>query len=164
MLPTVNPACLYLPQVYSSCVLLSKKRYVGYSYESATQARGTPRDGMQRSEQAPPPPPPPPACLPISVIASFPTSTPTPLCPQTAPIFDAKGIETVRRDTCPAVAKMMEAVLRLLFTTKVLAGQAAPESLRALLLRRLGSLSGKEGGESACPAVAASCRQCGRNV
>jgi DNA polymerase zeta len=33
-------------------------------------------------------------------------------------VFDAKGIETVRRDQCPAVAKMLEAVLRLLFTTK----------------------------------------------
>ena len=34
------------------------------------------------------------------------------------PVFDAKGIETVRRDTCPVVAKMMEATLRLLFATK----------------------------------------------
>ena len=33
-------------------------------------------------------------------------------------MFDAKGIETVRRDTCPAVAKMLEATLRLLFTSK----------------------------------------------
>ncbi len=32
--------------------------------------------------------------------------------------IDTKGIETVRRDTCPAVAKMMERSLRLLFTTK----------------------------------------------
>ncbi|KAK9829480.1 hypothetical protein WJX72_006119 [[Myrmecia] bisecta] len=37
---------------------------------------------------------------------------------QTVPDFDAKGIETVRRDTCPAVAKMMERSLRLLFNTR----------------------------------------------
>ena len=34
------------------------------------------------------------------------------------PGFDAKGIETVRRDTCPAVAKTMERSLRLLFATR----------------------------------------------
>ena len=37
---------------------------------------------------------------------------------QATPTFDAKGIETVRRDGCPAVVKMMEGVLRLLFATK----------------------------------------------
>lgn len=52
-------------------MLLSKKRYVGYAYESPAQAE---------------------------------------------PKFDAKGIETVRRDTCPAVQKMMEKSLRMLFT------------------------------------------------
>lgn len=31
--------------------------------------------------------------------------------------FDAKGIESVRRDSCPAVAKMMERSLRILFTS-----------------------------------------------
>ena len=34
------------------------------------------------------------------------------------PTFDAKGIETIRRDQCPAVAKMEERALRLLFTTR----------------------------------------------
>jgi DNA polymerase zeta len=34
-----------------------------------------------------------------------------------APTFDAKGIETVRRDTCGLVAKTMERSLRLLFAT-----------------------------------------------
>ena len=34
-----------------------------------------------------------------------------------APKFDAKGIETVRRDSCPAEAKMLEKCLRLLFTS-----------------------------------------------
>ena len=37
---------------------------------------------------------------------------------QVVPGFDAKGIETVRRDTCPAVAKTMERSLRLLFATR----------------------------------------------
>jgi len=33
------------------------------------------------------------------------------------PSFDAKGIETVRRDTCPAVSKIMEKTIRILFET-----------------------------------------------
>ena len=37
---------------------------------------------------------------------------------QKEPIFDAKGIETVRRDSCPAVAKVMEKSIRALFDTK----------------------------------------------
>ncbi len=37
---------------------------------------------------------------------------------QAVPTFDAKGIETIRRDQCPAVAKMEERALRLLFTTR----------------------------------------------
>lgn len=36
----------------------------------------------------------------------------------TAPVFEAKGIETVRRDGCPAVGKMLEKSLCLLFTSK----------------------------------------------
>lgn len=35
---------------------------------------------------------------------------------QKTPQFDAKGIETVRRDSCPAVAKSLESVLQLLFS------------------------------------------------
>ena len=54
-------------------MLQTKKRYVGYAYESLDQAE---------------------------------------------PIFDAKGIETVRRDNCPVVSRMMEKMLRLLFETK----------------------------------------------
>lgn len=34
------------------------------------------------------------------------------------PVLDAKGIETIRRDTVEAVAKIMDKCLRLLFTTK----------------------------------------------
>ncbi|KAL4028957.1 hypothetical protein IC575_012175 [Cucumis melo] len=65
-----NPVTLKMEKVYSPCFLLTKKRYVGYSFESPEQIE---------------------------------------------PIFDAKGIETVRRDTCAAVAKTMEQSLRLFF-------------------------------------------------
>ena len=51
----------------------TKKRYVGYSYESEDQLE---------------------------------------------PTLDAKGIETVRRDGCPAVAKILEQSLRVLFDTR----------------------------------------------
>lgn len=37
---------------------------------------------------------------------------------QHTPTFDAKGIETIRRDTCPAVSKMLERCLRVLFATR----------------------------------------------
>ena len=36
----------------------------------------------------------------------------------TEPVFDAKGIETVRRDGCPAIGKIMERTLKILFRTK----------------------------------------------
>lgn len=65
-----NPVTLKMEKVYHPCVLLTKKRYVGYSYESPDQS---------------------------------------------IPVFDAKGIETVRRDTCAAVAKTLEQSLRILF-------------------------------------------------
>lgn len=67
-------------------MLLAKKRYVGFMYETPSQG---------------------------------------------APVFDAKGIETVRRDTCGAVAKMMERTLRILFTSKDL----SQVSSRTLFLR-----------------------------
>lgn len=63
---------LILQQIYHPCVLMSKKRYVGYKYEDLSQKE---------------------------------------------PVFDAKGIETVRRDGCPAVSRMLESVLRTLFET-----------------------------------------------
>ncbi|KAH8357763.1 hypothetical protein KR200_003435 [Drosophila serrata] len=68
-----QPVKLKLEKVYQPCLLQTKKRYVGYMYETADQAQ---------------------------------------------PVFEAKGIETVRRDGCPAVAKMLEKVLRLLFETQ----------------------------------------------
>ena len=67
-----RPVKLKFEKVYQPCVLLAKKRYVGYKFES--------RD-------------------------------------QTTPEFDAKGIETVRRDGTPAEQKMEEKALRILFDT-----------------------------------------------
>ncbi len=68
-----TPVTLKMEKVYHPCVLLTKKRYVGYSFESPGQLK---------------------------------------------PIFDAKGIETVRRDSCAAVAKTLERSLRILFETQ----------------------------------------------
>ncbi|KAF4446334.1 DNA polymerase zeta subunit [Fusarium austroafricanum] len=67
-----QPIKLKFEKVYHPCVLIAKKRYVGYKYESKTQAE---------------------------------------------PEFDAKGIETVRRDGTPAEQKIEEKALRLLFET-----------------------------------------------
>jgi DNA polymerase zeta len=67
-----RPIKLKFEKVYHPCVLLAKKRYVGFKYESRTQ---------------------------------------------TVPEFDAKGIETVRRDGTPAEQKMEETALKLLFRT-----------------------------------------------
>ncbi|CRK90677.1 CLUMA_CG004378, isoform A [Clunio marinus] len=67
-----HPVKLKLEKVYQPCILQTKKRYVGYMYESADQ-----KD----------------------------------------PIYEAKGIETVRRDGCPAAVKMLEKTLRILFET-----------------------------------------------
>lgn len=67
-----RPVKLKFEKVYLPCVLLAKKRYVGYKYESASQD---------------------------------------------VPDFDAKGIETVRRDGTPAEQKIEEKALRLLFET-----------------------------------------------
>ncbi|CAH1444198.1 unnamed protein product [Lactuca virosa] len=65
-----NPVVLKMEKVYYPCFLLTKKRYVGYSYEKPDQVK---------------------------------------------PFFDAKGIETVRRDTCEAVSKTMESSLKNYF-------------------------------------------------
>ncbi|KAJ6264149.1 DNA polymerase zeta catalytic subunit [Drechslerella dactyloides] len=67
-----RPIKLKFEKVYLPCVLLAKKRYVGFKYESKSQ---------------------------------------------TEPEFDAKGIETVRRDGTPAEQKIEEAALKLLFRT-----------------------------------------------
>jgi DNA polymerase zeta len=67
------PVVLQLEKVYHPCVLLTKKRYVGYAYDSEDCA---------------------------------------------TPVFDAKGIETVRRDSCGVVQKTLELALRVLFESK----------------------------------------------
>ncbi|KAM3602464.1 uncharacterized protein V6R79_004647 [Siganus canaliculatus] len=68
-----KPVKLKFEKVYLPCVLQTKKRYVGYMYESLDQKE---------------------------------------------PVFDAKGIETVRRDNCPAVSKILERSIKLLFETR----------------------------------------------
>ena len=67
-----RPVKLKFEKVYFPCVLLAKKRYVGFKYESRNQVE---------------------------------------------PEFDAKGIETVRRDGTPAEQKIEEHALKLLFRT-----------------------------------------------
>ncbi|KZL81063.1 dna polymerase family b [Colletotrichum incanum] len=67
-----RPIKLKFEKVYHPCVLLAKKRYVGYKYESRDQIK---------------------------------------------PDFDAKGIETVRRDGTPAEQKIEEKALKILFET-----------------------------------------------
>lgn len=64
-----SPVKLKLEKVYLPCILQTKKRYVGYMYESADQK---------------------------------------------VPVYDAKGIETVRRDGCPAVSKVRTLLLIML--------------------------------------------------
>ncbi|VUZ48913.1 unnamed protein product, partial [Hymenolepis diminuta] len=64
------PIKLKLEKAYYPCILDTKKRYVGYCYESPDQDE---------------------------------------------PKFDAKGIETVRRDHAPFVGEMMESVIRQIF-------------------------------------------------
>ncbi|KAF8516147.1 hypothetical protein BU17DRAFT_92979 [Hysterangium stoloniferum] len=70
-----NPAPIKLKfeKVYLPCVLMAKKRYVGFKYERPDDAE---------------------------------------------PTFDAKGIETVRRDGIPAQQKMVERCLKMLFRTQ----------------------------------------------
>ena len=67
-----KPMKLKFEKVYLPCLLQTKKRYVGYMWESRDQKK---------------------------------------------PVYDAKGIETVRRDGIPATVKILEKTLRLLFNT-----------------------------------------------
>ncbi|KAF8898732.1 hypothetical protein BD779DRAFT_1485278 [Infundibulicybe gibba] len=64
------PVKLKFEKVYLPCVLIAKKRYVGFKYENVDDSE---------------------------------------------PVFDAKGIETVRRDGIPAQKKMTENCLKILF-------------------------------------------------
>ncbi|CUA77435.1 DNA polymerase zeta subunit [Rhizoctonia solani] len=99
--------------VYYPCVLMTKKRYVGFKYENP--------DDKQ-------------------------------------PEFDAKGIETVRRDGIPAGQKMVERCLKILFRsqdfsevkkycvdswTKILKGQVSPQDFIFAKEVRLGTYSDK---------------------
>ncbi|KAL4942212.1 hypothetical protein BDV06DRAFT_192711 [Aspergillus oleicola] len=67
-----QPIKLKFEKVYHPCVLLAKKRYVGFKYERRDQKE---------------------------------------------PEFDAKGIETIRRDGTPAEQKIEEKALKILFRT-----------------------------------------------
>ncbi|CAG4991602.1 unnamed protein product [Parnassius apollo] len=67
-----SPVALKLEKVYQPCILQTKKRYVGYMYESPDQKK---------------------------------------------PVYEAKGIETVRRDGCPAGVKLLQRALCELFDT-----------------------------------------------
>ncbi|KAG2366540.1 hypothetical protein BDR07DRAFT_1395782 [Suillus spraguei] len=71
----MNPAPIKLKfeKVYLPCLLMAKKRYVGFKFENLDE---------------------------------------------TIPTFDAKGIETVRRDGVPAQSKMTETCLKILFRTQ----------------------------------------------
>ncbi|KAJ3064928.1 DNA polymerase zeta, partial [Podochytrium sp. JEL0797] len=71
----LNPAPMKLKfeKIYLPCILLAKKRYVGFMYENVDD---------------------------------------------TVPVFDAKGIETVRRDGFPAMAKIVEDALKILFRSQ----------------------------------------------
>ncbi|KAF8760940.1 DNA polymerase [Rhizoctonia solani] len=107
------PIKLKFEKVYYPCVLMTKKRYVGFKYE-------TPDDNE--------------------------------------PEFDAKGIETVRRDGIPAGQKMVERCLKILFRTqdfsevkkycveswtKILKGQVTPQDFIFAKEVRLGTYSEK---------------------
>ena len=74
----MNPAPVKLKfeKVYLPCVLMAKKRYVGFKYEAPDE---------------------------------------------TEPGFDAKGIETVRRDGIPAQQKMTETCLKCVWICQSLA-------------------------------------------
>ncbi|KAH8759500.1 hypothetical protein F5883DRAFT_606566 [Diaporthe sp. PMI_573] len=108
-----RPIKLKFEKVYHPCVLLAKKRYVGYKYESRDQVR---------------------------------------------PDFDAKGIETVRRDGTPAEQKIEEKALKILFETadlsqiksyfqnqcdKIMRGQVSVQDFCFAKEVRLGTYSGK---------------------
>lgn len=70
-----DPVKLKFEKVYQPCILQTKKRYVGYMYESPDQKE---------------------------------------------PIYEAKGIETVRRDGCPAVAKVILISCFVLFNVSII--------------------------------------------
>lgn len=96
-----EPMKLKLEKVYIPCALVSKKRYVGASYED------------EEAKVRPSFSPPPSSSSPLDLTAGC-GGVPDP--PQVA--YDAKGLETVRRDSCGLVAATMERALRVLFRTR----------------------------------------------
>jgi DNA polymerase zeta len=124
------PVKLKFEKVYHPSLLLAKKRYVGYKYESKEQV---------------------------------------------IPDFDAKGIETVRRDSCPAVAKILEKSICLLFERrdissirtyvqrqfhKLLVGRV---SLQDLVFRKEVRLGTYAAGKSVPPAALVSTKEMERD-
>ncbi|WEJ96806.1 DNA polymerase zeta [Yamadazyma tenuis] len=89
-----NPVKLKFEKVYHPSILLSKKRYVGYSYELKDQLK---------------------------------------------PKFDAKGIETIRRDGIPAQQKIVERALKILFDTSNLSSvkKYVSEEFRKILSNKV---------------------------
>ncbi|KAG9104750.1 DNA polymerase zeta [Ceratobasidium sp. 370] len=102
------PIKLKFEKVYYPCVLMAKKRYVGFKYEHPDESE---------------------------------------------PVFDAKGIETVRRDGIPAGQKMVEKCLNQDFSevkdyclsswTKILKGQVSIQDFIFAKEVRLGGYSDK---------------------
>ncbi|KAF9292312.1 DNA polymerase zeta [Mortierella alpina] len=84
-----RPVKLKFEKVYHPCFLVTKKRYVGSSYETPNQKE---------------------------------------------PNFDAKGIETIRRDGVPAVQKIMETCIKTMFRTQDLS------LVKAYFVRQLGKI------------------------
>ncbi|KAI8606147.1 hypothetical protein EDD21DRAFT_425628 [Dissophora ornata] len=84
-----RPVKLKFEKVYHPCFLVTKKRYVGSSYETPNQKE---------------------------------------------PIFDAKGIETIRRDGVPAVQKIMETCIKTMFRTQDLS------QVKTYFVRQLGKI------------------------
>lgn len=118
-----RPVTLKLEKVYQPCVLQTKKRYVGFAYEAPEQtlpvfdAKGIETIrcvcwllcgcacGLQGGV----------ACMVHALLhSSWSRRAAIPLPPPPLEPFDLQR----RRDSCPAVAKMLEASLRLLFMTK----------------------------------------------
>ena len=72
---TPQPMKLKFEKVFLPCLLLAKKRYVGFKFETLEDID---------------------------------------------PVFDAKGIETVRRDGCPATSKILEKSIKYMHASNSL--------------------------------------------
>ena len=104
-----RPVLLKVEKIYDPCVLLAKKRYAGRAFVGG----GTKLVAVSSAAAG------------ASTSSTLPSSSPAPQLVRVPrspfparPTFDAKGIETVRRDSCPAAAKMLEGALRILFDSR----------------------------------------------